>query len=99
MSRGITNKGVDKFVEMSFDNRFNSLLFASSILTESDDVNRKFFDVILDYLQLMSNKYERGVGYAGLQDVASSSYVMYQEYLRKEGTGSNDYPDLNTFDT
>ena len=99
MSRGITNKGVDKFVEMTFDNRFNPLLFASSIATESNAVNRQFFDVILSYLQIMANAHIRGIDYVGLQDLASLSNTMYLSYLGKGGQGEMNYPDLNTFDT
>ena len=99
MSRDLTHKGVDKFVELSNDKRFRPFLFASGISVEHPDVQRMYFESIISYLQIMATNHAMGQDWFGLTDLASMSYEMYQTYLKSGGSGDLPYPDLNRFDT
>lgn len=100
MTRNITSKSVDKFVEDIHDNRFSSHLFASLVANENRVVNERFMQIILNYLQMLADQHARGVDYFGLQDLQSMAYKMYVSYLEAGGTGESlNLLDLNRFDT
>lgn len=97
-SRTVTNKGVDKFVETLNDRRFSPHLFASYIANETENVQRHFFRMVLDYLSIMARNHQEGINYVGVTDIASSAYKMYSAYLAAGGIGEPIHPDLSRFD-
>lgn len=76
MSRGVTNKGVDKFVELTNDKRFHPYLFASAIAHESHDTQQAFFDAAMFYLEILALDYESGADRFGVADLASRAYRL-----------------------
>jgi len=99
MSRGITNKSVDKFVECLNDRRFSSQLFAIAIEVESDDVKDVFFEIIISYLNLLTIGNQFGIRDSNTVHLASKASKMLNAYL--EAGGAGEYPtslNLDRFD-
>jgi hypothetical protein len=98
MSRSLTGKAVDKFVEATNDRTFSPHLYSASIMAEDSHTQRVFFDTILHYLGIMARQYANKIDYFGTQDIASMCYHLYNAYLEKGGSGEPLSPDLNRFD-
>jgi hypothetical protein len=100
MSRSVTNKSVERFLEATHDKRFNPLLFASAIAAEEAAVQRLFFQICLSYLQIQAQQYANNVDYVGIPDIASNAYRMYNTYLESGGfVEALSLLNLNRFDT
>lgn len=98
MSRSITGKAVDRFVDVTNDRHYNAHLFASHILAEDRHTQTRFFDTIVCYLQLLARHHQFSNDYASIQDIAKLANVMYSAYLESGGVGEPILPDLNRFD-
>jgi hypothetical protein len=100
MSRSVTSKGMDRFVETVHDRRFSPYLFASFLANEDREIQSAFFDVMVSYLHILATQSALGIDYFGTQELANQAYGMYQGYLNGGGTGTiPNSIDLNIFDS
>jgi hypothetical protein len=99
MSRQVTNKGVDKFVDTLHDHRFAPYLFASHLANETGYIQRQFFEMLTSYLHVLARNHQQGVDYTNTTDLAAHAYRMYNAYLESGGWGEPlPSPDLSRFD-
>lgn len=98
-SRGVTSRGVDKFVELVNDRRFRPFLFASGISSESPEVQRQFYDVVMSYLQILASNHSMGIDHFRIADLQAQAHTMYSAFMRAGGVGDLPSLDLSMFDT
>ena len=99
MSRSVTNKAVDKFIECLNDRRFIPYHFSASIAGESVEVNDVFFEIAISYLNILASQDQLGIRQVGSGHLASKASKMLMTYLEAGGVG--EYPhslNLDRFD-
>jgi hypothetical protein len=99
MSRSVTNKAVDRFVECLNDRRFMPYLFASQIASDGVEVNDVFFEIAICYFNILASQDQLGIRNTNSVHLTSKASQMLNAYL--EAGGAGEYPhtlNLDRFD-
>lgn len=87
MATSKNTKLYDQFVEASNDRRFNPKLLGSEIGISGDrEMKQSFLQVILGYLQVVSQDYIYGTSHLyGTTGLSKLAYEMLQTYAKQTG--------------